>query len=197
MTRIALLIAVLLVVPTPASAGEVSVADLLADGAALEGEIITVEGELIGDFQRRNEWVWVQLNDDSYVESPILDGGRLTGANLGIALRFSRALFDAAGFDEPGRYGVRGPVARVTGVWRYHDEDRGGESYLDAVSFEVVERERRFDEELPLGVLLLGLALLVAGGGIALISRSGANHRLRRAASGKATSGKRRDSAGP
>lgn len=171
--RRALAIAAILagVAAAPALAGEVSVADLLADGASFDGAVVTVEGELVGDFQRRGAWVWVQLNGDSYADAPAPAGGSLTGPNLGIGVRFPAGDFDAAGFDRPGGYGVRGPVVRVTGEWRYHDEDRGGESYLAAASFEVLEREIRFDEEMPLGALLLGVALLASAGGIALVSR--------------------------
>lgn len=162
MRRASLLVALLLATGVPALAKEVTVADLLADGASFEG-IVTVEGELVGDFQRRDAWVWVQLNGDSYADTPAPAGGTLTGSNTGIAIRFPHDAFDAAGFVSPGRYGVRGPVVRVTGEWRFHDEDRGGESYLEASSFEIVKRERAFDEGLPSGVLLAGVALLALG----------------------------------
>lgn len=170
MRRASLFVALLLAVAAPAVAEEVTVGALLADGASFEG-IVTVEGELVGDFQRRDAWVWVQLNGDSYAETPAPAGGTLTGSNIGIAIRFPRDVFDAAGFASPGRYGVRGPVVRVTGEWRFHDEDRGGESYLAASAFEIVERERAFDEGLPSGVLLAGVALLALGGIVSWLDR--------------------------
>jgi len=163
MRRLAATTVLILGVAAPALAGEVSVADLVADGGAYEGTV-TVEGELVGDFQRRGDWVWVQLNGDAYAAMPIPEGGPLSGTNVGVAGRFPAAAFDAAGFERPGRYGVRGALVRVTGEWRYHDESRGGESYLTAESFDVLERERRFEEEMPWAVLIAGLALAALGG---------------------------------
>ena len=171
MKRVVAVAAVLVGVAAPALAGAVSVADLVTDGASFDRSVVTVEGELVGDFQHRGAWVWVQLNGDSYADTPAPAGGTLTGSNTGIGVRFPAAAFDAAGFERPGGYGVRGPVVRVTGEWRYHDEDRGRESYLAAESFEILEREVRFDEDMPWGVLLLGVALLALGGGIAVASR--------------------------
>ena len=161
--RIALALVALVGLAGPAFAVEVDVAVLLVDPAPLDGAEVTVEGELIGDFMRRDEWVWVQLNGDPYATAPLGEGGELAGSNLGIALRIPLAVFDAATFT-PGGYGVRGPVVRVTGEWRYHDEERGGESYLAVTSVEVLERERRFDAPLPVGVLLMGLGLIAMSG---------------------------------
>lgn len=163
-TKVALALVALVGSAGPASAVEVDVSSLLADPASLNGVEITVDGELIGDFMQRDEWVWVQLNGDSYAREPLGEGGQLGGSNLGIALRIPTAIFDAAGFETPGGYGVRGPVVRATGEWRFHDEARGGESFLAVTAVEVLERERRFDQPLPVGVLLIGLGLIAASG---------------------------------
>src|SRR3972149_1152296 len=65
--------------PRPAAAAEVTVADLLADPGAYAASEITLTGELVGDFQRRGEAVWTQLNDDAYVTAPLHAGGSLSG----------------------------------------------------------------------------------------------------------------------
>jgi hypothetical protein len=152
-----------LALAAPALAGEIRVADLLADPGAHDGTEITLTGELIGDYQRRGGEVWVQLNDDPYVTAPLHDGGSLAGTNVGVAVRFPTALFDRGGFTGVGGYRVRGPVVRVTGTWRFHDEGRGGESYLSAESLEVVEAARPISEGGDWPVLLVGLALIVIG----------------------------------
>lgn len=155
----------------PAAASEVRAGDLVAESHRYDGLEVTVSGELVGDFQRRGDVAWVQLNDDPYVDRPLREGGRPAGGNEGVGVRLSAAEFDAADLDNPGGYRFRGPVVRVTGVWRHHDESRGGESYLDASSFVVVERERLLDEEMPLGVLVTGLVLLALGAGVPLLRR--------------------------
>ena len=124
---------------------------------------VTVEGELIGDYGHRSGGdVWTQLNDDAYARDPLVDGGDLAGSNLGIGVRIPGNLME--GVDPPGGYRLRGPLVRVTGDWRYHDESRSGESFLDVVSLEVVEPGRVLQDDPHLGVLAIGLALLAVAG---------------------------------
>lgn len=154
-----------------ASASQVEVADLLADGDAYDGAEVTVRGELVGDYGRRGDFVWVQVNGDSYADQPLLLGGPLAGSNLGVAARIPADLFARAGFEDAGGYRHRGPIARLTGTWRYHDPDRTGESYLDVASVEVVAPEQPLEEGplwVPLGI---GLVLLGVTGGLGLRRR--------------------------
>jgi hypothetical protein len=163
-----------LVAMSLSGAPEVDVDDLLTSPQSFDheamGEIVLI-GELVGDFHRRGPWVWAQLNDDEYVDRPLREGGALAGSNSGVGVRFATAEFDAAGLEHPGGYRFRGPVVRVTGEWRYHDEARGGESYLAVTSLALVERERLLHDDMPAGVLILGLALLALGGGLAVARR--------------------------
>jgi hypothetical protein len=159
-----LLVATVLLGAAPASAfDEVTVADLLADPTAYE-EVVVV-GELIGDYGRRSDAVWTQLNGDSYAEEPILLGGSLTGSNLGIAVRIPNDLFHIARSDLPGGYRHRGPIVRLGGTWKFHDDTRGGESYLDVRRVDLVRHEQPLSEDvrwIPLGIGLGG-ALVGAG----------------------------------
>jgi hypothetical protein len=145
---------------------ELTVADLLADPEAHSGAAVVIRGELVGDFGRRDDGtVWTQLNDDPYVEAPLLAGGSLAGANLGIGVRIPAELWP--GLTDPGGYRVRGPVVALAGIWRYHDPERGGETYLDVTALEVLADPLPLDEGadwLPLG---LGLGLLAAAGAVA------------------------------
>jgi hypothetical protein len=164
----------LLIALSASGAPEVGVGELLADPASFDAEAvgeIVLTGELVGDFQRRGPWVWAQLNDDGYARRPLREGGSLAGSNVGLGVRFPTDDFDAAGFGQPGGYRYRGPIVRLTGEWRYHDEARGGESYLAVTSLEVLDSERPLDDGMPRGVLILGLALLALGGGITLTRR--------------------------
>jgi hypothetical protein len=146
--------------PTPAQGLEVPVRVLLQDPAAFEGEI-TLEGELVGDYGFRSDgWVWTQLNDDSYATEPLLEGGSLTGSNIGVGVRIPEEL--AEGLDPPGGYRTRGPLVRVTGLWRYHDPDRSGESYLEVQQLVVVEPGREIGEGMIVPALLAGMALIFA-----------------------------------
>jgi hypothetical protein len=181
---LAALAALSLLGAAPAAAGEgaapaalegVTVADLLADPEAYADLTVVVAGELVGDFGRRDDGtVWVQLNGDAYAEAPLLAGGSLAGPNQGIGVRFPVEIWP--GFDRPGGYRVRGPVVELTGIWRYHDPGRAGESYLDVAGVRLLAEPMPLDEPgvrwLPvaLGAGFLGAAAAAA---LALRRRQG------------------------
>lgn len=162
---------VFLFIPAPASAAEeVSVPEILEMGAELAGEEVTVEGELIGDYGFRADGsMWTQLNGDAYVHQPLREGGQAIGANIGIAVRVPVEL--AEDLDPPGGYRNRGPVVRVTGIWKYHDPARQGESYLEIQSLTVTEPGRQLDEEANPTAIIFGALLLAGAGVVALLTR--------------------------
>jgi hypothetical protein len=171
--RVAVLAGVFLFIPVSASAAEeVSVAEILEMGADLAGEEVTVEGELVGDYGFRDDGsMWTQLNGDTYALQPIREGGRPAGANVGIALRIPLDL--GGGLDPPGGYRYRGPIVRVTGIWKYHDTTRPGESYVEVQSLTVTEPGRQLDQEVDWTPIIFGLVLLVGAGAIGWLTRSG------------------------
>ena len=153
----------LLLVADPVAAREVVVSDLVADGASFAGIEVTVVGELIGDYgARRDGWTWTQLNGDSYAFAPIADGGGLRGSNIGIGVRMPSEL--AEGLDAPGRYRTVGPIVELTGVWRYHDPVRQGETYLDVTALMVVSAGRPLQEPPGWSVYGVGILLLIIAG---------------------------------
>ena len=171
LVRIIFLATVFLLVPAPASAEEeVSVAEILELGAELAGEEITVEGELVGDYGFRADGsMWTQLNGDTYVHQPLREGGSPAGANVGIAVRMPAELTKI--LEPPGRYRNRGPVVRVTGIWKYHDPARQGESYLDVHSLTVPESARPLVEQVNWTVVTFGALVLAGAGGVVLLTR--------------------------
>lgn len=152
------------------SSVSVSVVDLVERAVDYAGQTVTVEGELVGDYGvRSGQWMWTQLNGDSYVASPLREGGSVSTANIGVGVRMP---VDAArNLDPPGGYRHRGPVVRITGVWRYHDPSRAGETYLDVTSLTVMEPGRRLSEDTAPLSIVVGVLLLVAAGGMGLLWR--------------------------
>jgi hypothetical protein len=152
---------------------EVTVADLLGDPGAYavpQVALVVVEGELVGDFGRRDDGtVWTQLNGDAYAGAPLLGGGSLAGYNQGIGVRIPAAVWP--GLDRPGGYRVRGPVVALTGVWRFHDPARGGESYLDVTALELLQAPLALEEGVRWVPLALGAGLLGAGLALGLATR--------------------------
>jgi len=148
-----------------AAAEEISVPELITNSKAWSGSEVTVEGELVGDYGFRDDgWMWTQLNGDSYVRSPIRDGGQPLGGNTGVGVRMPTPV--GVGLDPPGGYRTRGPIVKVTGIWKHHDPSRQGESYLEATSIEVVEPGQGMNQEPQWIATWIGLGLL--GGSVAL-----------------------------
>ncbi len=143
-----------------AFAGQVvPVSDLLEDGRRFAGREITVEGELVGDYGFRHDgYMWTQLNDDPYARDALVDGGPRAGSNVGVGIRMPTALGE--GLAPVGGYRLEGPLVRATGVWRYHDPERGGESYLDVSALTTIEDGRRLEEGPDWAVFAGGCLLL-------------------------------------
>jgi len=167
--KVSVLTIAALVVLGPASAlaqeaEVVPASELLERSEAFDGEMLTLEGELVGDYGFRGDgYVWVQLNDDSYARRAIVDGGARTGSNIGVGARMPTVLSD--GLDPAGGYRLEGPRVWLTGTWRHHDPERGGESYLDVVDLVVIQDGRRLQEGPDWAVFAAGtLLILVAVG---------------------------------
>lgn len=163
---------IVLLVGTPAVVGQdiTDIAELIEDPAAYAGSIIIVEGELVGDYGfRRTGFMWTQLNQDSYAASPIAAGGLLSGSNLGIGIRMESEL--AEGLGEPGGYRHRGPIVRVTGIWKYHDPERQGESYLDVLGLVPVEGDLPLSDRISWVAVAIGVVLLLGAGGLTVVYR--------------------------
>jgi hypothetical protein len=158
-----LFLATMMVPAAPAIAQEIAVSELLAESPDLSNQEITIEGELVGDFGFRGDgWMWTQLNDDPYVDHPIRDGIAPIGGNIGVGVRIPSEL--AENLDHPGGYHYRGPVVRLTGIWRHHDPNRQGESYLEVEILELIDEGRILDEGVVWWTVFVGLGLLAAAG---------------------------------
>jgi hypothetical protein len=149
------------VLSSPAlAAEEKTVGQLITESAELEGEVVVVEGELIGDYGFREDGsMWTQLNGDPYALQPLRES-HARGGNIGVGIRVPTEL--AEGLDPPGGYRNRGPLVRVTGTWIYHDEVRRGETFLWVESLELVEPGRPLTHPTNWWNIAAGLALVVA-----------------------------------
>ncbi len=168
LAAVVLVMALMLLLPGTALAQDgvlVPASDLLEKGALFDNVEITVEGELVGDYGFRDDgFMWTQLNDDSYARDALVDGGPRAGANVGIGVRMPSILGE--GLPPVGGYRLEGPLVQLTGVWRYHDPDRGGETYLDVSELFIVDQGRRLEEGpdwvvFALGILLLATSLVM------------------------------------
>lgn len=160
------LVTLVMLMATPALAAETTdVSSLLNNPAALSGEKVTVSGELIGDYGFRDDGtVWTQLNGDAYADTPLRDGGHLSGGNLGIGIHGDATLFED--LDPPGRYNQVGPLVTVTGTWRYHDTERGEETYLEVDTLTVLRNGYPLPESSSMATIVVGALLVLAAAGL-------------------------------
>ena len=145
----------------PAHAQEVVPIDQLTGAGATYDQLeVSVEGELVGDLgDRRDGTVWTQLNDDSYADNPLRESGTHDEGNTGIGVRISGDL--NVELENPGGYRWRGAIVRASGIWHYHDSDRGGESYLEVTALEILEPARILEDDPSPAAWVIGGALLL------------------------------------
>ena len=156
--------------PQAAAQETTDLTELIADSAAFSGSIVIIEGELVGDDGfRRTGFMWTQLNQDSYAASPVAAGGVLDGSNRGVAIRMESEL--AAGLGPPGGYRLRGPIVRVTGIWKHHDPDRQGESYLEVLGLVPVEGDLPLSDQVSWAAVATGILLLLGAGVLTFVYR--------------------------
>lgn len=153
----------LLLPAVPAAAQElVEVSTLYAEADAYDQQVVTIRGEIVGDYGDRGTTVWVQVNDDPYVDQPLGATGRLAGTNTGISVKLSAGV--PATFGAPGGYGTRGPVVEVTGIFRDLDPALGGLTFIEATEVElVVAAETVFEPGPDVPQAVLGAALTALG----------------------------------
>lgn len=144
----------------------VSVAELDTDPETWNGRSVVVTGEIVGDYSIRSDVVWVQLNDDDYVETPLAERQAPSGTNSGMGVRLPLDVFDDS-WGPAGGYGVRGPIVEVEAVFRHNSPDDQGETFLDASSVELVEPSRPIEQR-PGSVLRASIGVLLTLSGAAL-----------------------------
>lgn len=179
MRRFTLALVCFLLPATPAlGQEEVEVSTLLAQPDEYDQQIVTIRGEIVGDYGDRGDVVWVQVNDDPYVDQPFAEDERLAGTNTGISVQLSGGV--PADFGPPGGYGVRGPIVVITGVFRDLDPDLGGLTFVEAAEVELVSPAETFPEPGPDTAAAVAGAALTAAALLAMAHRRDLLRRLTR-----------------
>lgn len=165
--RVAILLvlsALLFVSALPASASRLETSELDASPSTWDGQRVTITGEIIGDYGRRHDVVWVQINDDAYSEAPLVETGELAGTNTGLGVRIPNSIFSES-WGSPGGYRTRGPIVEVSGVFRYADDETGGDTFLDATEIQLIEPARPLELPGADWKLIFGSLVAIAAGG--------------------------------
>lgn len=156
----------------------VPVSELDGEPDTWDGREVTVTGEIIGDYSVRGDVLWFQLNDDAYATVPLAERDAPAGGNIGIGVRLPRDLWQSD-WGDPGRYGTRGPLVEVTGMFRHNSPTDQGETFIEAHTATLVEAGRPV-EPAPASPAPAIVGLVFGAIGIVLyrLGRRPTHHRL-------------------
>ncbi|MCK4267682.1 MAG: hypothetical protein KAX16_02520 [Actinomycetia bacterium] len=124
---------------------------LAKDAKKYDGKVVTFTGEVIGDTMERKDGVWLNINDDPYSRQ-----GRvrhLAGFNHGQGVLVPKKL---VGKITTGRYGFRGDIVRVRGVFHANSPKQGGDMMINATSIRIIKSG--FALPLPISARKISLA---------------------------------------
>ena len=128
---------------------------LVSVQTSLDGELVRFHGEAVGDIiKAKPGYKWILMEDD--------------GSALSVLMTDEQAAL----IDTLGRYGTRGSILEVIGVYHVADPDEAGELDVRAVSVALVSEGERVDDQVHPAKLIAGVVLLVAAGGLTLLYRS-------------------------
>lgn len=163
MRRLLAAVAVFMLPALPATGQEtVEISTLLALPDEYDQQVVTIRGEIVGDYGDRGDVVWVQVNDDAYVDQPLATTGRLAGTNTGLSVRLTGGVPHS--FGAPGAHGVRGPIVEVTGFFRDLDPALGGLTFVEATDVLLISPSESLPEPgLDPVAATLGTILTAAG----------------------------------
>lgn len=147
-TLIAILLLTSLVPANAKAESLIDINELIENTKELDGQEVTVQGEVIGESMDRGNYSWININD---------------GTNaIGIWLNKS----EADKVINYGNYKYIGDTVKITGIFHRACKEHGGEADLHSDSFEIVEDGYQVKEQIASAkiistVILIPLALLM------------------------------------
>jgi len=162
MTVLVALISLAFLFPGNARADDrVSIVDLIENMKKYNGEVVTIEGEAIGDIMVRGDYAWITVNDDAYSRKSLEEGGEFVGmSNAGIGVWLPKGDTETIGI--LGGYKNKGARVSVTGVFNRACHEHGGDTDIHAQRIGLVGKGYRFDHPLAYGQLFAAIALAAA-----------------------------------
>jgi len=146
----------------PAVSGSPSSTELVEHPARWDGKIIAFVGEAVSCRMVRGSYAWIHLNDDSYAERSVEDGGGLTGYNSGQAVWVPASL--TSQIATYGGYRDQGDVVRAVGVFHAACAEHGGDMDIHAGALVIEQPGRAIPHPLQLERLVWLLVLVPVAG---------------------------------
>ena len=120
------LISILCIVTCYAS-GTVPINDLIEKAFAMENKEVTVQGETIGEALERDEYAWININDNTNA--------------IGVWVK----LDELTQIKYYGDYKNKGDIVKVTGVFHRACTEHGGDVDIHCSKIEIVENRAPYE----------------------------------------------------
>ena len=95
--------------------------ELIENGESIDNSNITLKGEAIGEAMNRGNYSWVNISDGSTV--------------MGIWIKAEQA----QSIKNFGKYGHKGDVVKISGIFNRACKEHGGDMDVHAISVEVID----------------------------------------------------------
>ncbi|MBN2026598.1 MAG: hypothetical protein JW854_07570 [Actinobacteria bacterium] len=138
----------------------VSISELIENMEEYDGDTVVISGEAIGDIMIRGDHAWLTVNDDSYSENSLEEGGEYSGvSNIGIGVWAPSS--EVQSIENLGSYTEKGDIVEVTGVFHRACSEHGGDTDIHAYSIRVIEDGHAVEHPFSYGKLFV--AAILAG----------------------------------
>jgi hypothetical protein len=127
--------------------------EIIEQAKDLNGKTIVYQGEIIGDIMQRDDHLWINVSD----------GINAIGVWLTVA--------QASGLSMAGRYGTRGDIVEITGLFSHACPEHGGDYDIHAQSVQKIKAGYPIEHPVNPWIVLSSLSLLIAAVIVLLIYR--------------------------
>jgi hypothetical protein len=141
----------------------------ITKGLFWNGKTITFHGEAIGEVMKRDDYAWIHLNDDAYMEQNVEEGAKLGGYNSGMAVWVSADLTDQ--IDTYGDYKHEGTIVEVVGTFNGACKEHGGDMDIHATGLRILRAGHVVDDPVQLWKVLLAFGLIAVAFGLWRLDR--------------------------
>jgi hypothetical protein len=141
----------------------------ITKGLFWNGKTVTFHGEAIGEVMKRDDYAWIHLNDDAYMEQNVEEGAKLGGYNSGMAVWVSAGLTDQ--IDTYGDYKHEGTIVEVTGTFNGACKEHGGDMDIHATGLKILRAGHVVDDPVQLWKVLLAVGLIAVAFGLWRLDR--------------------------
>jgi len=117
------------------------VSTLFEEPSLYDGQRLTVQGEVIGDIMKDRETFWINIKDGDFFIGVVINN------------------FQREEIRYLGRYGVRGDIVKVSGIYHLHCPLHYGERDIHAEQLEIVESGYKMQETIQRDRIIIGLLL--------------------------------------